>query len=264
MTCLLIPNCFCLCVTRHVPQLFRGQWGAAEPLQAAASSGLRHGRSCVGHRQNWPHVPPTVHPPRPPAHAALSHPPRQVKGPHMKCWDAMSRISIIMLFYVINVSLKMTCHDDFSTLFYKCSVTKAWTTSTAWKWRTWCRCMTCCWRCWTPISCTAPVCLAGHPSRRPWNSVTLLLGHTAPVPPAPPTPGLPAAPEAEVNRSSRIRIQMQWLFTLYTRLVHCGALLSLNPYFDTLCTNSSEDFSSSNFTLQTDQTSSIYRLTTTY
>lgn len=87
--------------------------------------------------------------------------------------------------------------------FFK--VTKAWTTSTAWKWRTWCLCMTCCWRCWTPTSCTAPVCLDGAPSRSPRTRVTLLLRLTAPVA-APHTPGLPAALKAQVNRSSQLRI----------------------------------------------------------
>lgn len=43
--------------------------------------------------------------------------------------------------------------------------TKAWTISTAWKWRTWCLCMTCCWRCWMPTSCTVLVCLAAPPNR---------------------------------------------------------------------------------------------------
>lgn len=167
-----------------------------------------------------------------------------------------------VLFNVIHVPLKNDLPRWLSVFLVKCSVTKAWTTSTAWKWRTWCRCTTCCWRCWTPTSCTAPVCLAGHPSRRRGTSATVLLARTAPVPPAPRTPGLPAAPEAEVNRSSRIRIQMQWLFTLYTRLVHCGALLSVNSHFDTLCTNSSGNFSSSNFTLRTHQISSVHCLTT--
>ncbi|XP_028996426.1 estrogen receptor 2a isoform X2 [Betta splendens] len=62
---------------QHVPGLHGGQRGAAEPLQAAASAGCCDGRSGVGHRQDGPHLPPAVHAPRPPAHAALSHPPPQ-------------------------------------------------------------------------------------------------------------------------------------------------------------------------------------------
>ncbi|XP_035473916.2 estrogen receptor 2a isoform X2 [Scophthalmus maximus] len=66
-----------LSLSRHVPQLLRGQRGAAESLQAASPPGRRDGRSGVGHRQDRPHLPPAVHPPRAPAHAALAHPPRQ-------------------------------------------------------------------------------------------------------------------------------------------------------------------------------------------
>lgn len=65
---------------RHVPQLDAGQRGAAESQQAAAASGRGDGRSGVGHRQNWPHLPGTVHPPGSSAHAALTRPPFKVKA----------------------------------------------------------------------------------------------------------------------------------------------------------------------------------------
>lgn len=145
---------------------------------------------------------------------------------------------------------------------FKCAATKAWTTSTAWKWRTWCLCTTCCWRCWMPTSCTAPVCLATLPSRSPGTGGRLPLGHTAVVT-APQIPGLPAALEAEVNRSSRIRIQVQWnLSPLCTRLMRrftgtfCSALNTVNSHwwnlsFDTLYTNSSKLFKSSKLILKT-------------
>lgn len=132
--------------------------------------------------------------------------------------------------------------------FFK--VTKAWTTSTAWKWRTWCLCMTCCWRCWTPTSCTAPVCLDGAPSRSPRTRVTLLLRLTAPVA-APHTPGLPAALKAQVNRSSQLRIfRLQWItvhkkqFTIDDETFYWNVLQSADSCglwkrsFDTPCTNS--------------------------
>lgn len=61
--------------------------------------------------------------------------------------------------------------------------------------------MTCCWRCWTPTSCTAPVCLARPPSRSPPTRWRTLIGRTA-LPVAPQTPGLPVALEVEVNFSS--------------------------------------------------------------
>lgn len=82
--CLLKPNlfflCSSICITRHVPQFLRGQRGAPESHQAAAPSGCRDWCSGVGHRQNRPHLPPAVHPPCPPAHAALTHPPFKVKA----------------------------------------------------------------------------------------------------------------------------------------------------------------------------------------
>lgn len=120
---------------------------------------------------------------------------------------------LMMPIFLVNILLQKYRLPLLLLFFpFKCAATKAWTTSTAWKWRTWCLCMTCCWRCWMPTSCTAPVCLASPPSKSPGTRGRPLLGRTAPVA-APQIPGLPAALKVEVNRSSRIRMRMQWIFT---------------------------------------------------
>lgn len=118
--------------------------------------------------------------------------------------------------------------------------------------------MTCCWRCWMPTSCTAPVCLARPPSRSPLTRGRLLLSHTALLA-APQTLGLPAALEAEVTRSNRVRIQTQWIFTafaenrnetgetFYWNVLRSAEFCKLSS----VCTNSGEPFKSAKLNFKT-------------
>jgi len=68
-----------LCVCRSVYELPSDRRGAGEPQQAAAPAGLCDRRSGLGHLQTRPVHPAADAPPGTPHHAALPHPPRQVR-----------------------------------------------------------------------------------------------------------------------------------------------------------------------------------------
>lgn len=159
-------------------------------------------------------------------------------------WDTDTMLKKLLIF----LNIPFFHFLSFST----CAVTKAWTTSTAWKWRTWCLCTTCCWRCWMPTSCTVPVCLAGLPRRSPQSRRRFLLCLLA-LEADPQIPGLPAALEVELNPSSQIRIHMQWIITalhktspqdcwyvLLEQSSECWILWLWILIFDPLCTISSQ------------------------
>lgn len=115
---------------------------------------------------------------------------------HLRC----TAVVFVQALALINIS--------WYSFFFHCAATRAWIISTAWKWRTWCLCMTCCWRCWMPTSCTAPGYPAGLRSRSPRSSRMFLPSTRIPLAPPP----IAARPEV-MPRSHPVT---SWLWNAFT------------------------------------------------